>query len=82
MIIEKVVGNVATLAKRAPHIERVYMESDDLVKRIQRVVTDHGKELGIRLKENRELIDGDVDCRFGKRRRYSNHYANIHSTNG
>lgn len=60
MIIEDIVGNVSTLEKRAPHIERVYLRSDDLVKRIQRVVTDHGKELGIRLKDNRELIDGDV----------------------
>ncbi|RBW70151.1 urease accessory protein UreE [Bacillus taeanensis] len=60
MIIEKVVGNVATLEKRAPHVERVYLESDHLVKRIQRVVTDHGNEIGIRLKENRDLVDGDV----------------------
>lgn len=60
MIIEKVIGNVTTMEKRAPHIERVYLQSDDLVKRILRVVTDHGKEMGIRLKENRELIDGDV----------------------
>jgi urease accessory protein len=60
MIIEKVIGNVATLEKKVPHIERVYMRSDDLVKRIQRVVTDHGQELGIRLKDNRDLIDGDV----------------------
>lgn len=60
MIIEKVIGNVATLEKKAPHVERVYMRSNDLVKRIQRVVTDHGHELGIRLKNNRDLIDGDV----------------------
>jgi len=60
MIISKVVGNIATLENSAPHVERVYMNSDDLVKRIQRVVTDHGKELGIRLKENHDLIDGDV----------------------
>ncbi|WP_025026902.1 urease accessory protein UreE [Caldalkalibacillus mannanilyticus] len=60
MIIESIVGNVATLKKRSPHVERVYLESDDLVKRIQRVTTDHGNEIGIRLKENRELIDGDV----------------------
>jgi urease accessory protein len=60
MIIEKVVGNVSTLEKRAPHIEHVYLESDHLVKRIQRVVTDHGKEIGIRIKENRDLVDGDV----------------------
>ncbi|WP_456277261.1 urease accessory protein UreE [Bacillus sp. AK128] len=60
MIIEKIVGNITSLEKRAPHVERIYMRSDDLVKRIQRVVTDHGNELGIRLKENRELVDGDV----------------------
>lgn len=60
MIIENVVGNVATIEQRAPHVERVYLQSDDLVKRIQRVVTDHGNELGIRLKENRELLDGDI----------------------
>ncbi|PFO05057.1 urease accessory protein UreE [Bacillus sp. AFS076308] len=60
MIIEKVIGNVATIEKKAPHTERVYLNSDDLVKRIQRVVTDHGKEIGIRLKDNRDLIDGDV----------------------
>ncbi|XJZ25716.1 urease accessory protein UreE [Bacillota bacterium Lsc_1132] len=60
MIIQNVIGNIATLEKKAPHVERVYMNSDDLVKRIQRVTTDHGNELGIRLKENRELHDGDI----------------------
>ncbi|MCP1189641.1 urease accessory protein UreE [Priestia flexa] len=60
MLIEQIVGNVATLEKKAPHIEKVYLESDYLLKRVQRVVTDHGKELGIRLKDNRELVDGDV----------------------
>lgn len=60
MIIEKVIGNVATIENKASHTERVYLNSDDLVKRIQRVVTDHGKEIGIRLKDNRDLIDGDV----------------------
>jgi urease accessory protein len=60
MIIEKVVGNVAVMEKKAPHMERVYMESDALLKRIQRVVTDHGNEIGIRLKGNTELADGDV----------------------
>ena len=42
------------------HKEKVYLESDDLMKRIQRVTTDHGKELGIRLKEARQLVAGDV----------------------
>ena len=60
LIIEQIVGNIATYGKTAPHMERVYMKSDDLVKRIQRVTTDHGNELGIRLKESRELHDGDI----------------------
>lgn len=42
------------------HVEKVYLESAYLVKRIQRVKTDHGNELGIRLKEVRELVAGDV----------------------
>jgi len=60
MIIEKIVGNITTLENRAPHVERVYLQSDELLKRVQRVVTDHGHEIGIRLRENRELTDGDV----------------------
>ncbi|GKV56869.1 urease accessory protein UreE [Sporosarcina sp. NCCP-2222] len=63
MIIESVVANVdqldhEELHKR--HIEKVYLESGDLVKRIQRVKTDHGKELGIRLRNPRDLIAGDI----------------------
>ena len=42
------------------HVEKVYLESANLVKRIQRVKTDHGKELGIRLKEPRDLLAGDI----------------------
>ena len=42
------------------HIEKVYLESAHLMKRIQRVKTDHGNELGIRLKEPRDLLAGDV----------------------
>jgi urease accessory protein len=46
------------VAKR--HKEKVYLESADLVKRIQRVTTDHGTEIGIRLKNPRDLVAGDV----------------------
>ncbi|WP_026564561.1 urease accessory protein UreE [Bacillus sp. UNC41MFS5] len=60
MIIEKVIGNVEEISTTGRHIERVYLASDDLVKRIQRVTTDHGKEVGIRLKEPKDLIDGDI----------------------
>jgi urease accessory protein len=60
MIIEKVIGNIKQVKKQPAHIERIYLRSDDLVKKIQRVKTDHGKELGIRLKESKELMDGDI----------------------
>lgn len=63
MIIESIVTNIEEmsmeeLSKR--HKEKVLLESSDLVKRIQKVTTDHGKEIGIRLKKPRDLRAGDV----------------------
>lgn len=63
MIVEEVVANIDQLDPTilaSTHKEKVYLESSDLVKRIQRVTTDHGKEIGIRLKEARDLQAGDV----------------------
>src|SRR5690625_5046909 len=63
MIVEEVVTNIrdldaAELEKR--HKEKVYLESAHLMKRIQRVTTDHGRDMGIRLKEPKDLEAGDV----------------------
>jgi urease accessory protein len=66
MIVEKVVGNVKQAGKATHHVERVYLRSDDLLKKIQRVKTDHGNELGIRLKDGKELMDGDILYQDGK----------------
>lgn len=63
MIIERIEMNIEDLEKEAlmnRHIERVYLESAHLVKRIQRVKTDHGREIGIKLKDPRDLVAGDV----------------------
>lgn len=63
LIIEKIVTNLDKMDKseiEKRHIEKVYLESAHLMKRIQRVKTDHGNELGIRLKDPRDLIAGDV----------------------
>ena len=60
MIIEKVLGNIYKDDLRSNHVEKVYLNSEDLLERIQRVKTDHGKELGIRLEHKQELEDGDV----------------------
>src|SRR6476660_3548623 len=63
MLIERIETNIENLEKEEiirRHIEKVYLESDHLVKRVQRVKTDHGREIGIRLKEARDLAAGDV----------------------
>ena len=60
MIITEIIGNVDDISSAGRHIERVYLSSDELVKRIQRVTTDHGKGVGIRLMEPKDLVDGDI----------------------
>ncbi|RAN74405.1 Urease accessory protein UreE [Bacillus sp. SRB_336] len=70
MIIEKVLGNKFDPATPSfdpgslagLHEEKVLLPSAALVKRVQRVTTDHGKELGIRLAGDKvaDLRDGDV----------------------
>ncbi|MDI3329424.1 MAG: urease accessory protein UreE [Micrococcus sp.] len=42
------------------HEEKVVLPSSDLVKRVQRVTTDHGREIGIRLTAPVDLRDGDI----------------------
>lgn len=66
MIIEKILGNLHDRTAGADpyaglHKEKVVLPSSELVKRIQRVTTDHGKEIGIRLPGgSADLRDGDV----------------------
>ncbi|HKU29609.1 urease accessory protein UreE [Arthrobacter sp. NyZ413] len=65
MIIEKILGNLHELPDPEQyaglHKEKVVVPSAQLVKRIQRVTTDHGKELGIRLPVGSgDLRDGDI----------------------
>ncbi|OOP62365.1 Urease accessory protein UreE [Arthrobacter sp. SRS-W-1-2016] len=65
MIIEKILGNLHELPDpeqyAGHHKEKVVLPSAQLVKRIQRVTTDHGKELGIRLPAGSgDLRDGDI----------------------
>lgn len=69
LLIERIETNIERMEKEEiinRHIEKVYLESAHLVKRIQRVKTDHGREIGIRLKDPRDLVAGDVlymdDC--------------------
>lgn len=67
MIVEKILGNLADLPapeREGLHVEKVVMPSADLVKRIQRVTTDHGRPLGLHLDAPHgpegDLKDGDI----------------------
>lgn len=63
MIIEQLLGNKRDVPDTELvhlHEEKVVLPSAALVKRIQRVRTDHGKELGIRLAPGPDLEDGDI----------------------
>lgn len=65
MIITEILGNLheeagAKLAE-GRHLEKVVLPSADLVKRIQRLTTDHSTELGLRLPSGSpDLKDGDI----------------------
>ncbi|RIM19051.1 urease accessory protein UreE [Staphylococcus chromogenes] len=60
--------NIAYLTpeEKQVHIEKVYLENSDLVERIQRVKTDHGTEIGIRLNQPIDLQYGDILYRDDK----------------
>ncbi|NUP73920.1 MAG: Urease accessory protein UreE, partial [Sinomonas sp.] len=65
MIVTEILGNLydgdAAVAYEGRHRERVVLPSADLAKRIQRVRTDHGTEIGIRLPPGApDLRDGDI----------------------
>jgi len=63
MIVNQLLGNIHHLPAEQfadRHHEKVLLTSADLVKRIQRVTTDHGRELGIRLSPGPDLVDGDI----------------------
>jgi urease accessory protein len=67
MIVEAVAGNVSELTDdelEGLHVEKVVLPSAALVRRIQRVTTDHGREIGLRLAAapgpEGDLRDGDI----------------------
>lgn len=67
MIVEKIIGNIEERQDiKTFHIEKVILESDALLKRIQRVKTDHGTEIGISLSQGQGLRDGDILHEEGK----------------
>lgn len=62
MLVTEILGNIhQSPLPECTRIETVTIPSDQLVKRIQRVQTDHDREIGIRLPVNApDLADGDI----------------------
>lgn len=62
MIFESILGNINDIENINDfHIEIIFLDSDDLVKKILRVTSDHGNEYGIALKNREEqLSDGTI----------------------
>lgn len=65
MIVTEIIDNLHAESGRRlvgeRHVERVVLPAADLVKRIQRLSTDHGRELGLRLPARTpDLRDGDI----------------------
>lgn len=61
MIFDKVIGNISEIDNLEEyHIETIYLNSEDMLKRILRVTSDHNREYGITLENNEKLKDGDI----------------------
>lgn len=67
MIVTELKGNIhESPLPEGTHVETVTLPSAQLVKRIQRLTTDHGTEIGLRLPSGHgDLRDGDVLDRDG-----------------
>lgn len=62
MLVSEIKGNIhESPLPPGMHVETVMLAQDQLVKRVQRVRTDHGREVGIRLPAGAtDLKDGDI----------------------
>lgn len=61
MIFNEVLGNINEIDNLSEyHIETIYINSEDTLKRILRVTSDHDREYGITLENNEKLEDGSI----------------------
>ena len=67
MIFNQIKGNIRDIENiNNYHIEKIFINSDDTLKRILRVTSDHNNEYGITLDKNQQLKDGDILLNDGK----------------
>ena len=60
MIFERVLGNVENTNVDGCHVEKVYLNNEEMLKRIIRVTSYHGNDYGISLSQCEKLRDGDI----------------------
>lgn len=66
MVFERVLGNIKDIENiNNYHVEKIILKSDDLLKRIIRVTSDHGHEYGISLDKGKTLNNGDILLKDG-----------------
>lgn len=66
MVFERVLGNIKDIENiNNYHVEKIILKSDDLLKRIIRVTSDHGHEYGISLYKGKTLNNGDILLKDG-----------------
>lgn len=66
MVFERALGNIKDIENiNNYHVEKIILKSDDLLKRIIRVTSDHGHEYGISLDKGKTLNNGDILLKDG-----------------
>ena len=66
MVFERVLGNIKDIENiNNYHVEKIILKSDDLLKRIIRVTSDHSHEYGISLDKGKTLNNGDILLKDG-----------------
>lgn len=60
MIVNKILGNIANYDTNGKTIDKVSISPDDRLKKIVRLKSASGVEIGISLDEDRVLHDGDI----------------------
>lgn len=60
MIVNKVIGNIKDFDISGKTVERIYLQLDEIGKRILRKKTDRGTEIAICFEKEKHIKDGDV----------------------
>lgn len=60
MIFQRVLGNIENVNIEGCHVEKIYLNNEEMLKRIIKVTSDHGNDFGISLSQGEKLRDGDI----------------------